>query len=118
MTFDGTLVGVASGTTTAYVLATCDQVLAAAPGTYRDVFRFTGVFTGTVAGTPTSGELSYAGVTHPGGEIGATIRLEGGSSAVLRADARVAVGGRTQASRSRSRPHPEAAVADPEQVVR
>ena len=41
LTFDGTLEGTASGTTTAYVLAPCEEVLATPPGTYRDVFTFT-----------------------------------------------------------------------------
>ena len=91
--FTGTLTGTAHGTTRAYVLAPCQEVLAVPPGTYRDVFRFNGAFSGTVEGTATSGQLTYAGVTHPGGDIRATIRLRGSSSAVLRADAMVAVGG-------------------------
>jgi hypothetical protein len=93
LTFAGTLSGEAKGTTTATVLAPCDDVLTAPPGTFRDVFRFEGNFTGTVSGTPTTGALTYAGVTRPGGGIDATIRLRGSSSAVLRADATIAAGG-------------------------
>ena len=93
LTFSGTLSGVAEGTTTAYVLAPCDAALAVPPGTFRDVFRFSGVFAGTVDGAAATGELTYAGVTRPGGDIGATIRLRGSASAVLRAKATVAVGG-------------------------
>jgi len=93
LTFSGTLSGVAEGSTTAYVLAPCDETLAAPPGTYLDLFKFSGVFVGTVDGTAATGQLTYAGVTHPGGDIGAIIRLRGSSKAVLRADATVAVGG-------------------------
>lgn len=93
LTFTGTLDGDADGTTTAYVLAPCEEVLAAPPGTYRDVFRFTGSFVGTVAGTPATGKLAYAGVTRSGGSIDAVIRLSGTSTALLRAEAMVAEGG-------------------------
>lgn len=93
LTFDGTLDGIAEGTTTAYVLAPCEEVLVVPPGAYRDVFSFKGSFSGTVAGTPATGKLTYSGITHPGGDIGATIHLRGSSRAVLRADATVAVGG-------------------------
>jgi hypothetical protein len=93
LSFSGTLSGVAEGTTTALVLAPCNEALAVPPGTFRDGFRFSGVFAGTVDGTAATGELTYAGVTRPGGDIDATIRLRGGSNAVLRAAATVAVGG-------------------------
>lgn len=93
LTFQGTLDGEAAGTTTARVFAPCQDVLTAPPGTFRDVFRFAGEFSGTVAGASTVGELTYAGVTHPGGDIDATVRLHGSSRAVVRADATVAVGG-------------------------
>lgn len=93
LTFAGALSGEAQGTTTARVFAPCDDVLTTPPGTFRDVFRFQGNFSGTASGTPTTGAMSYAGVTRPGGAIDATIRLRGTSSAVLRANATVAVGG-------------------------
>lgn len=93
LTFTGSLAGTSHGRTTAYVLATCEEFLATPPGTYRDLFAYSGDFTGTVKGTPTTGTLTYAGVTHPGGAIDASIKLTGDSAAQLRADATVAVGG-------------------------
>lgn len=93
LTFRGTAQGVADGTTTAYVLAPCADVLSTPPGTHADVFRFSGTFTGSIAGTATAGPALYTGVTRPGGEIDAAIVLRGPAGAVLRADATVAVGG-------------------------
>jgi hypothetical protein len=91
--FSGTLEGAAPGTTTALVFAPCSLVAAAPPGAYVDVFRFTGTFTGEVDGVAATGPLTYAGVTQAGGAIDAVITLTGATSAVLRADAQVAVGG-------------------------
>jgi hypothetical protein len=94
LTFSGTLEGDAVGTTTAVIFAPCEEALAFPPGTYFDVFRFEGDFTGDVLGEPADGPLSYAGVTRVGGGIDATIILDGDEErAVLRADAQVAVGG-------------------------
>ncbi|SOC53757.1 hypothetical protein [Ornithinimicrobium cerasi] len=95
LTFSGDVVGEAVGTTTAVIFAPCDDALASPPGTSFDVFRFEGVFSGEVLGDPTSGALSYAGVTRVGGAIDATVILDGddGARAVVRADAQVAVGG-------------------------
>lgn len=94
LTFTGTVEGTASGTTTAVVFAPCTEALAQPPGSFFDVFRFDGSFTGEVGGTPASGELRYAGVTRVGGAIDATVLLDAGRArAVLRADAQVAVGG-------------------------
>ncbi len=93
LTFTGTLTGTATGALTAIVLAPCSQAQSTPPGTSRDVFRFEGTFTGTVDGTPTTGALSYAGVTRVGGVIGATVLLSGPTRAVLRADAVAGVGG-------------------------
>jgi hypothetical protein len=96
LAFTGTLDGVARGRTTALIDAPCSEALSNAPGTFRDLFRFDGDFAGTVDGAPTTGPLSYAGVTRPGGSIDAGIVLRGDSAtAALRAiDARLAVGGR------------------------
>ncbi|MDD9205504.1 hypothetical protein PU560_03350 [Georgenia sp. 10Sc9-8] len=92
--FTGSLDGEARGTTTAVVHAPCSEVTTAPPGAYFDVFRFAGTFTGTVHGVPTTGDLRYAGITWPGGAIRALVRLTGErATAVLRADATVAVGG-------------------------
>ncbi len=95
LTFDGTLEGVASGTTTALIDAPCAEALSNRPGTFRDVFRFHGDFTGTVDGVPATGDLSYAGVTRPGGSIDANIRLRADQAkAELRTvDVQVGLGG-------------------------
>lgn len=94
LTFAGDVTGEASGSTTAVIFAPCADALAAPPGTYFDVFRFEGSFSGDVLGVPTEGTLSYAGVTRVGGGIDATVILDGDQArAVLRADAQVAVGG-------------------------
>lgn len=77
LSFTGDVAGSATGTTTAIVFATCDDALVAAPGTYFDVFRFEGDFTGTVHGEAAEGTLVYAGVTQEGGDIDARIRLRG-----------------------------------------
>jgi len=85
--FTGTLAGAADGSTVAVILASCNQVVAAPPGTFPDVFRFEGDFVGTVHGTAASGALNYAGVTSAGGAITAAITLAGDATAVLRAQA-------------------------------
>lgn len=76
--FTGSLEGAATGTTRAVVHAPCEVALAAPPGAYFDVFRFTGEFEGTVGGQPADGTLTYSGVTQEGGQIDAVIRLRGG----------------------------------------
>ena len=94
LTFTGTLVGAADGTTTAVIFAPCADATTNPPGTFFDVFRFEGTFTGSVDGSPVTGPLSYAGVTRVGGVIDALILLHGDQGrAALRADAEVAVGG-------------------------
>ena len=93
LTFTGTLTGVASGALDALVLAPCSEAQSTPPGTSRDVFRFQGTFSGTVDGAPTTGALTYAGVTRTGGAIDATVRLSGPVRAALRADAVAGVGG-------------------------
>jgi len=95
LTFTGTLEGVASGTTTALIDAPCPEALNNPPGTFRDVFRSESTFVGTVDGVPVTGDLSYAGVTRPGGSIDANIRLRADrAKAELRTvDAQLGVGG-------------------------
>ena len=96
LTFSGTLNGVAEGTTTALIEAPCADALNPANlGVFRDVFRFKGTFSGTVAGVPANGDLSYAGVTRPGGSIDANIKLRAdGTNATLHTvTARLGVGG-------------------------
>jgi len=87
------LLGEADGTTTAVVAAPCADVAANPPGTYPDAFQFQGRFQGTIAQTPVTAELTYAGRTHEGGEIDAVITLQGGASGLLRVSGQVAVGG-------------------------
>jgi hypothetical protein len=95
LTFGGTLDGVAEGTTTALIAAPCPAALSSPPGTFRDVFRFEGRFRGTVDGVAAEGDLSYAGVTRPGGAIDAGLHLRAASArAALRTrDAQLGVGG-------------------------
>jgi hypothetical protein len=94
LSFTGDLAGDAVGTTTAIVFATCEEALAAPPGTYFDVFKFQGDFTGTVFGEAAEGTLTYAGVTQEGGDIDARIKLRGDAWAALRTtDAVVLQGG-------------------------
>lgn len=94
LSFSGAVDGDAVGTTTAVIFAPCESALAAPPGTFFDVFRFEGAFTGDVLGESTTGTLSYSGVTRVGGAIDATVILDGDDArAVLRAEAQVAVGG-------------------------
>jgi hypothetical protein len=94
--FSGTLEGVAEGTTTALIDAPCaDATNPKNLGAFRDVFRFEGIFSGTVDGVPATGDLTYAGVTRPGGSINANIRLRAdGAKATLRTvAAQLGVGG-------------------------
>jgi hypothetical protein len=94
LSFTGDLAGDAVGTTTAIVFATCQEALGAPPGTYFDVFKFQGDFTGTVFGEAAEGTLTYAGVTQEGGDIDARIKLRGDAWAALRTtDAVVLQGG-------------------------
>lgn len=94
LSFSESVDGDAVGTTTAVIFAPCSEALASPAGTYMDVFRFEGAFTGEVLGEPADGALNYAGLTRVGGAIDATVILDGDDArAVLRADARVAVGG-------------------------
>ena len=89
----GTLVGAATGTTEALVHGSCAEVLSSPLGAYSDAFKFRGNFVGTINGQPVEDEIVYAGASRPPGDITATIRVGGGATAVLRADARLGVGG-------------------------
>jgi hypothetical protein len=96
LTFSGTLEGVAEGTTTALIDAPCAEALNPANlGAFRDVFRFEGTFSGAVAGVPANGDLSYAGVTRPGGSINANIKLraDGANATRHTVTAQLGVGG-------------------------
>jgi hypothetical protein len=92
--FAGTLVGEATGTTTALIFAPCADVAITPPGTYFDLFQFKGTLRGTIANRPAiTAELTYGGITRVGGAITAVITLRGDTFGVLRADAIVAQGG-------------------------
>ena len=97
LTFSGTLEGVAQGTTTALIDAPCAEALNPANlGAFRDVFRFEGTFSGVVAGVVVAdGDLSYAGVTRPGGSIDANIKLraDGAKATLHTVTAQLGVGG-------------------------
>lgn len=93
LTLWGTVDGVAKGTVTATVLATCAEALAN-PGKFRDVFGFDGRFNGKLGGVPTTGSVRYTGVTAPGGDVRGNIRLDSGTvRASLRAAGTAGVGG-------------------------
>jgi hypothetical protein len=92
--FFGTLDGVASGTSTARVFATCAEL--ALPGSlndFRSVFRSEGVFTGTVDGAPAEANFVYQGRSDVGGQVDARVHFSGGLQGVLHVDAEVAEGG-------------------------
>jgi hypothetical protein len=93
LTFTGTIRGTATGTTAALEDAPCAAVAVNPPGTFADVFRFTGTFSGTVRGRAADAHLVYAGRTAQGGAIDAGMLFSGGVTAILRVSARVAVGG-------------------------
>ena len=94
--FVGTLDGVAEGVTTALIDAPCAEALDPNNlGAFRDVFRFEGTFIGQAAGVDASGDLTYAGVTRPGGSIDANIKLRAdrAKAALHIVDAQLGVGG-------------------------
>ena len=93
LTFTGTIVGVAEGTTVALVAAPCSDVATTPPGTFADVFAFVGDFAGTVADEAAQAKLGYAGATRAGGAIKALMTLSHGARALLKVDAVAGVGG-------------------------
>jgi hypothetical protein len=97
LVFSGTLEGTAAATTAALEDAACADVATHPPGTFADVFRSTGTFSGTVDGRPVEARLVYAGRTAVGGSIDAlmlfTGGVTGGVTGALRVEAEVAVGG-------------------------
>ena len=93
LVFTGTIAGVARGTTSALVFASCEQVATTPPGTFRDVFRSELVFEGTVDGKPARAKVLYTGGVEPGGAINGRLIFSRGIAGELRARAVVAVGG-------------------------
>jgi hypothetical protein len=93
LVFSGTLEGTAAATTAALEDAACADVALHPPGTFADVFRSTGAFSGTVDGRPVEARLVYAGRTAVGGSIDALMLFAGGVTGALHVQAEVAVGG-------------------------
>lgn len=93
LTFAGSLVGDAEGTTNALETAPCSEVAGNPAGTFFDVFQFRGHFIGYVNGRHVDTTLTYTGVTHVGGPIDAVIALRGSGVGPLHASAIVAEGG-------------------------
>jgi hypothetical protein len=93
LTFSGTLKGTATGTTAALEDATCPDVAANPPGTFADLFRFSGIFSGTIDGRATEAKIAYVGRTAPGGSIEAVMLFSDGFTGVLGVRATVGVGG-------------------------
>lgn len=81
----GTVQGTAKGTTVAIINAPCADALSTPPGTFSDVFRFSGNFQGSVSGVPTTAKVEYAGVTRAGGAVSASLVLLGNRATVLAA---------------------------------
>ena len=93
LVFHGTIEGVANGTTTALVFATCEDVASKPPGTDPDVFQSRATFQGTVDGEPATAKLLYAGRVQPGGHIDGRLVFSDGLAGKLDASSQVAVGG-------------------------
>jgi hypothetical protein len=92
--FNGTLQGLASGTSTVRIFAACPEVeLPGSLADYRSVFRSEGVFVGTVDGAPAEADFVYQGRSEVGGRVDARIHFSGGLQGVLHVDAEVAEGG-------------------------
>ena len=93
LVFSGTIVGVATGTTSALVFASCQDVATTPPGTYADDFHSELTFEGTVDGVPARADGMYVGRSAPGGHIAARLVFDAGMAGSLDVDAQLAVGG-------------------------
>lgn len=91
--FTGSIVGTATGRTSALVFATCEEAATTPPGTHPDVFRSVLEFEGTVNGEPATADLQYMGRVAPGGALDGRLVFSNGISGRLDADGIVAVGG-------------------------
>ena len=91
--FEGTLTGAAPGTIRVAVGEPCGVAFAAPPGTFADVFLFTGTFSGTVAGEETTARLVYSGLTRSGGQVRGLMALFGNAHGLLRVEAMAGAGG-------------------------
>ena len=93
LVFTGTIVGTATGTTSALVSAPCADVAVTPPGTFTDVFKSETTFEGTIDGTPVRANMLYMGGVDVGGHISGRLVFSNGASGRLDAEAQVAVGG-------------------------
>jgi hypothetical protein len=93
LVFTGTIVGTATGHTSALEFAPCDQVALHPPGTFPDVFRSVATFDGTIAGLPAHSDLLYMGRVQVGGAIDGRLVFSKGVAGELDVNSIVAVGG-------------------------
>lgn len=92
--FEGTLAGSAEGQLRVLVLASCPDVFASPPGTFRDVFRASLTFTGTVDGRYSTAAIAYGGVTEPGGAVKGLLRVDSETArGALKVTAQAGAGG-------------------------
>jgi hypothetical protein len=93
LSFTGTILGTAEGSTVALIAAPCGEVATTPPGTFADVFAFVGDFAGTIDGEAAAAKLRYAGTTRAGGAINALMTLSHGAHGLLKVDAVAGQGG-------------------------
>lgn len=93
LVFSGTIVGAATGQTSALEFAPCADVALHPPGTFPDVFHFDGLFDGTVGGQPARSNIRYMGRVQVGGAIAGRFVFSNGVAGEVDVDAVVAVGG-------------------------
>ncbi len=92
--FDGTLEGIAPGKTRAVVLASCEEVAANPPSTFRETFRAKIEFAGLMNGIPLVTDITYRGTAYAGEITSGTFIFIDGLTGLLEADeAIVNVGG-------------------------
>jgi len=93
LVFTGTIVGTATGHTSALEFAPCDQVALHPPGTFPDVFKSVATFEGTISGQPAHSDLLYMGRVQIGGAIDGRLVFSNGVAGELDVNSIVAVGG-------------------------
>ncbi len=92
--FDGTLEGIAPGKTRAVVLASCEDVAANPPSTFRETFRAKIEFAGLMNGKQLVTDITYRGTANAGEITSGTFIFTDGLIGSLEADeAIVNVGG-------------------------
>ena len=89
----GDLVGAATGEITVLIFASCTDAVTNPPGTFRDRFRATTTFEGTLFGSGERAHLAYVGRTAVGGEVRGRFLVRGSSHGVLKVTATAGAGG-------------------------